>query len=250
MGSTATAYLHPAMSRGNLKIFINAHATRILFDRHRACGVEFARDGRLEQVQADTEVILPGSAYNSPQLLMLSGMDRRRMDLSARAASNSRMAAFRLERARRSYRSRRASSDALSFRIIASFSSPSGDAVPQRVLRRTLLRPGSWDRCSPWRWLDWRAAGARSSRLPSCSNFARLDVSELHVLDFLNLSIAEGDRIDGVLGGSGPRTKYTANCMPQIRCSRVVGVLGQNDPPTDGMSGMIEGLLGRRTGVG
>jgi hypothetical protein len=35
------------------------------------------------------------------------------------------MADFRLERARRSYRSRRASSDALSCRIIASFSSPS-----------------------------------------------------------------------------------------------------------------------------
>jgi choline dehydrogenase len=62
------------MSRANLKIFINAHATRLLFDRHRACGVEFARDGRLEQVQADTEVILAGGAYNSPQLLMLSGI--------------------------------------------------------------------------------------------------------------------------------------------------------------------------------
>ena len=52
-----------------------------------------------------------------------------------------------------------------------------------------------------------------------------------------------------MLGGSGPRTKYTANGMPQIRRSGVVGVLGQNDPPTDGMRGMIEGLLGRRTGV-
>jgi choline dehydrogenase len=72
--STAGAYLRPAMSRANLKIFINAHATRLLFDRHRACGVEFARDGRLEQVQADTEVILAGGAYNSPQLLMLSGI--------------------------------------------------------------------------------------------------------------------------------------------------------------------------------
>ena len=37
--------------------------------------------------------------------------------------------------------------------------------------------------------------------------------------------------------------------MPQIRSIGVVGVLGQNDPPTDGMRGMIEGLLGRRTGV-
>ena len=52
-----------------------------------------------------------------------------------------------------------------------------------------------------------------------------------------------------MLGRSGPRTKYTANGMPQIRPIGVVGVLGQNDPPTDGMRGMIEGLLGRRTGV-
>ena len=41
----------------------------------------------------------------------------------------------------------------------------------------------------------------------------------------------------------------TANGMPQIRPIGVAGVLGQNDPPTDGMRGMIEGRLGRRTGV-
>jgi choline dehydrogenase-like flavoprotein len=56
--SAATAYLHPAMSRRNLKVIINAHATRILFDGDRASGIEFARDGGLEQVHADTEVIL------------------------------------------------------------------------------------------------------------------------------------------------------------------------------------------------
>ena len=86
--SAATAFLHPAMSRSNLTVFINAVATRILFDRHRACGVEFARDGRLEQVQADTEVILAGGAYNSPQLLMLSGIgparDLTRLKISVR----------------------------------------------------------------------------------------------------------------------------------------------------------------------
>jgi choline dehydrogenase len=86
--STAIAYLHPAMSRQNLKVVINAHATRILFDRGRASGVEFARDGRLEQVQADTEVILAGGAYNSPQLLMLSGIgpaqDLTRLGISVR----------------------------------------------------------------------------------------------------------------------------------------------------------------------
>jgi choline dehydrogenase len=86
--STAVAYLRPAMSRPNLKVFMNAHATRILFDQDRACGVEFARNGQLEQVHADTEVILAGGAYNSPQLLMLSGIgparDLAQLEISVR----------------------------------------------------------------------------------------------------------------------------------------------------------------------
>ena len=86
--SAAMAYLHPAMGRSNLKVVINAVATRILFDRHRACGVEFAREGRLNQVEAETEVILAAGAYNSPQLLMLSGIgpaqDLTRLQISVR----------------------------------------------------------------------------------------------------------------------------------------------------------------------
>ncbi len=38
--STAVAYLHPAMSRPNLKVITGALATRILFDGNRASGVE------------------------------------------------------------------------------------------------------------------------------------------------------------------------------------------------------------------
>ena len=72
--SAAAAYLHPAMGRPNLKVITSAHATRILFDGKRASGVEIAVDGRLEEVRADKEVILSAGAYNSPQLLMLSGI--------------------------------------------------------------------------------------------------------------------------------------------------------------------------------
>jgi len=72
--SAAAAYLHPAMSRPNLKLVTDAIATRILFDGNRASGVEIARDGRLEEIRAETEVILAAGAYNSPQLLMLSGI--------------------------------------------------------------------------------------------------------------------------------------------------------------------------------
>ncbi len=72
--STAVAYLHPAMSRPNLKVITGALATRILFDGGRASGVEIARNGALEQIHAGVEVIVAAGAYNSPQLLMLSGI--------------------------------------------------------------------------------------------------------------------------------------------------------------------------------
>jgi choline dehydrogenase len=67
--STATGYLRPAERRPNLKIEVNALATRILFDGKRAIGVEY----RNRRAHA-REVILSGGAFNSPQLLQLSGI--------------------------------------------------------------------------------------------------------------------------------------------------------------------------------
>jgi choline dehydrogenase len=72
--SAAAAYLHPAMTRPNLEVFTGALVTRILFDGNRATGVEIARNGRVEEIRAETEVILAAGAYNSPQLLLLSGI--------------------------------------------------------------------------------------------------------------------------------------------------------------------------------
>ena len=72
--STAGAYLRPATTRPNLKVITDALVTRILFDGQRASGVEIARNGALEAVHADAEVILAAGAYNSPQLLLLSGV--------------------------------------------------------------------------------------------------------------------------------------------------------------------------------
>jgi choline dehydrogenase len=45
-------------------------ATRILFDKKRAVGVEIARDAGLEVVMADREVLLAAGGYGSPQLLL------------------------------------------------------------------------------------------------------------------------------------------------------------------------------------
>jgi choline dehydrogenase len=72
--STSRAYLHPVMGRENLTIEMHALTTRIVFDQQRASGVEYVRDGHVVRVCADREVIVSGGTYNSPQLLMLSGV--------------------------------------------------------------------------------------------------------------------------------------------------------------------------------
>jgi choline dehydrogenase len=72
--SAAVAYLHPAMERPNLTVLPFMHAQRVLFEGTRAVGVEATQLGELKEFRAEREVILCGGAYNSPQLLMLSGI--------------------------------------------------------------------------------------------------------------------------------------------------------------------------------
>jgi len=72
--STAVGYLNPAKTRPNLAILTAGLATRLLFDKSRAVGVEVMRGGKLEQIRADREVILSAGSYGSPHLLMLSGI--------------------------------------------------------------------------------------------------------------------------------------------------------------------------------
>ena len=75
--SAATAFLRPAMRRPNVSVRTHAHAMEIVFEGRRAVGVRYARGGRggdVAEVRARREVILSGGAYNSPQLLQLSGV--------------------------------------------------------------------------------------------------------------------------------------------------------------------------------
>lgn len=72
--STANAYLKPAMKRNNLQVEMHALTTRILMDGKRAVGVEYRQGERTHRVQARREVIVAASAFNSPKLLMLSGI--------------------------------------------------------------------------------------------------------------------------------------------------------------------------------
>jgi len=74
--SAARAYLYPAMRRPNLTIETGALVQRIVIRKGCAIGVQYARRGELLTVLANREIVLAGGAYNSPQLLMLSGVGR------------------------------------------------------------------------------------------------------------------------------------------------------------------------------
>jgi choline dehydrogenase len=72
--STSVQYLRPALQRPNLTVETHATTTRVLIHRGRASGVEYEQSERTKQAFAAREVILCGGTYNSPQLLMLSGI--------------------------------------------------------------------------------------------------------------------------------------------------------------------------------
>lgn len=72
--SAARGYLGPIKRRPNLKIVMGAFVSRIVFDGRRATGVEWERDGALQQARCHREIILSASAINSPKILMLSGI--------------------------------------------------------------------------------------------------------------------------------------------------------------------------------
>ncbi len=71
------AYLHPADDRQNLTILTYTNARRVLFDGHRATGVEIEHAGSIFRVMASTEVVISTGAINTPKLLMLSGLGDR-----------------------------------------------------------------------------------------------------------------------------------------------------------------------------
>jgi choline dehydrogenase-like flavoprotein len=72
--STADAFLHPAADRPNLELRTSVLAHRIVFDGNRAVGVDIVQDGKAETIRAEREVIVAAGAYQSPVLLMLSGI--------------------------------------------------------------------------------------------------------------------------------------------------------------------------------
>jgi choline dehydrogenase len=72
--STARSYLRPARQRRNLHVETAALAHRIVFAGRRAVAVEYKQGGVLKVARAGKEILVSSGAYNSPQLLQLSGV--------------------------------------------------------------------------------------------------------------------------------------------------------------------------------
>lgn len=72
--SADDAFLLPVSSRSNLTVIEQSHVCRILLRSGIAVGVEYLRNGVLQQAIAQREVLLAGGALSSPLLLMRSGI--------------------------------------------------------------------------------------------------------------------------------------------------------------------------------
>ena len=73
--SAAAGYLHPIMAqRPNLTVITGAHATELLWGEQRISGLAYRRGAHALQVHAKAEVVLCAGTFQTPQLLMLSGI--------------------------------------------------------------------------------------------------------------------------------------------------------------------------------
>ena len=72
--SAAAGYLPAAMARSNFTVITDAAVERLILEGMCCTGAVFRRGGTAETVAARREVIVCAGAYNSPQLLMLSGI--------------------------------------------------------------------------------------------------------------------------------------------------------------------------------
>lgn len=72
--SPATGYLHPILDRPNLTVEVGAHVTRLVVEGDRVTGVEYHRGSTPVSVAVDDEAVLCAGAFESPKLLMLSGI--------------------------------------------------------------------------------------------------------------------------------------------------------------------------------
>jgi choline dehydrogenase len=72
--SMARAFLHPVLHRDNVTLLVDTQVDRVILNGDRAVGVECVRGGEVVSFRAEEEVILSTGGFNTPKLLMLSGI--------------------------------------------------------------------------------------------------------------------------------------------------------------------------------
>ena len=63
--SAAVCYLHPAMKRPNLTVITNAQTKKIILENRRAVGVEYIRNGKVEIVNCEREILVTSGSMNT-----------------------------------------------------------------------------------------------------------------------------------------------------------------------------------------
>jgi choline dehydrogenase len=72
--SMARAFLYPVLGQENVTVIVNTQVIRVVIEGDRATGVEIVRDGQTSVIGAGREVILSAGGFNTPKILMLSGI--------------------------------------------------------------------------------------------------------------------------------------------------------------------------------
>jgi choline dehydrogenase len=73
--SAAAAYLSPILNRSNLTVKTSSVVPKIIIKDKKAVGVEIVgKEGSKEIIECEKEIILSAGAFQSPQLMMLSGI--------------------------------------------------------------------------------------------------------------------------------------------------------------------------------
>ncbi|MCX8227192.1 MAG: GMC family oxidoreductase N-terminal domain-containing protein [Sulfitobacter sp.] len=79
--SMARAFLYPALARENVTLLVNTTVNRVIVENGTAVGVECVRDGEAVTFRAEREIVLSAGGFNTPKLMMLSGMgDKTELD--------------------------------------------------------------------------------------------------------------------------------------------------------------------------
>lgn len=72
--SAASAFVRPILERKNFQLLSQVRATRLVFENGHVRGVEYSGPNGLQTIRAEREVVLSCGTFETPKLMMLSGL--------------------------------------------------------------------------------------------------------------------------------------------------------------------------------